>query len=98
MDICVLKHLELLGFRARDKITGAEGVVDTVSFDLYGCIQGSLNTGLKYDGERKPNYWFDIARLERVDDDRIMEPPNFIQGEIAEGKMGPADKPTARAK
>ena len=97
MDICVLKHLELLGFRARDKITGAEGVVDTVSFDLYGCVQASINMGLKDDGERKPAYWFDVSRLERVNEDRVMEPPNYIRGEIAEGKQGPADKPTARA-
>ena len=97
MNVPVLDHLALLGYRARDKVSGAEGVVDTLSFDLYGCVQASLNSGLKPDGEKMPAYWFDIARLERVSDERVMEPPDFTAGDIAMGKHGPADKPMEKA-
>ena len=35
----ILGHLELLGQKVEDKVTGFRGVVTTISFDLYGCIQ-----------------------------------------------------------
>ena len=49
MDI--KKHLEILGFRVTDKVTGLTGVAVSVSFDLYGCIQVIVNPGLDKDGK-----------------------------------------------
>ncbi len=38
----VQEHLCKLGLKAEDMVTGFKGVVSTVSFDLYGCIQAVL--------------------------------------------------------
>ena len=35
-----MTDLELLGLQVRDKVTGFAGVCESVSYDLYGCIQG----------------------------------------------------------
>jgi hypothetical protein len=83
----------------RDRVTGFEGVVCSISFDLYGCIQATLNPGMDKDGKLKDSMWFDIGRLERKvlasgPMDRVMEKPDYLQGSQAEGKQGPAEKPT----
>lgn len=33
-----MKHIDLLGLKAEDKVTGFKGVITTLSFDLYGCV------------------------------------------------------------
>ena len=49
--IAIKEHLEMLGYRVRDKVTGYEGVVTTIGFDLYGCIQATINPGVGKDGK-----------------------------------------------
>jgi len=34
--------LAMLGYNGTDKVTGMEGVVTSVGFDLYGCVQGGV--------------------------------------------------------
>ena len=63
MDLNVKKHLSLLGKRVKDKVTGLEGVVTSVGFDLYGCIQVIIHPGLDSSGKLQDPHWFDIARL-----------------------------------
>ena len=60
-------HLDLLGFKVKDKVTGASGVVSSVSFDLYGCIQAVVSPPAPPEGEPKEGRWYDIARLEIID-------------------------------
>ena len=92
------RHIALLGMRAKDKITGMSGIVDCVGFDLYGCIQASLKpTDMTAEGKPKESYWIDVTRLDVDDAPRVMPLPDFEKGYVAEGKKGPADKPTARA-
>lgn len=92
------RHIELLGFNAKDKITGLEGVIDGICFDLYGCIQASLKPRtLDKDGKVKDGYWVDVTRLEINTTDRVMPVPDFYEGYVAEGRKGPAEKPSARA-
>jgi len=92
------KHIELLGCKAKDKITGLEGVIDSVCFDLYGCIQASIKpTKLDDAGKIRDGYWVDVTRLNIKTNTRVMEVPNFYEGYVAEGKKGPADKPASRA-
>jgi hypothetical protein len=62
------KSLALLGFPVRDRVTGATGVVTSVGFDLYGCVQCIVNPGLSNDGKMLDSLWFDINRLEVTDD------------------------------
>jgi hypothetical protein len=89
----ILAHLGMLGFRVKDRVTGAEGIVTSVSFDLYGCVQAIVNPGLDKDGKQRDQFWFDIARLETTSDGPVMAVPDFIEGAMAEGRHGPAEKP-----
>ena len=91
------KHIELLGFMAEDKITGFRGVIESVSFDLYGCIQILLKPKMNDRGEIPAGNWFDITRIKIINKKRIVDMPNFYEGYIANGKKGPADKPINRA-
>lgn len=85
------KHLDWLGQKVRDRVTGAEGVVTSVCFDLYGCIQADINRGFGDDGKPKQSFWFDVKRLERIGDAPVMPRPNFET--IAQGaENGPAEK------
>lgn len=91
--VAIKEHLEMLGYRVRDKVTGYEGVVTTIGFDLYGCIQATINPGVGKDGKLADSCWFDIARLEKITTKPVMDIPNFDYGLIAEGKKGPSEKP-----
>lgn len=93
--ISIEKHLGLLGLRVRDRITGFTGVVASVSFDLYGCVQAIINPGLDKDGKLLDQCWFDANRLEVLTKKPVMHPPDFKVGPEAEGKKGPAEKPAA---
>ena len=85
------QHLKLLGAQMKDKVTGIEGMVDSVSFDAYGCVQATLRAKANDKGEIPQSHWFDVKRLEESGD-RIMEaPPHFTTPPGMEN--GPADKP-----
>lgn len=86
-------HVKLLGHRVQDKITGIKGVVTSVSFDLYGCIQAYINRGLDKDGKWLDSQWFDIARLTPLSTKPVMVAPDFGAGPIADGDKGPESKP-----
>ncbi len=47
------EHISKLGLEATDKVSGMKGVLTTLSFDLYGCVQYVL-TASKLDKEGKP--------------------------------------------
>ena len=79
--------LTLLGYRVRDKVTGLEGVVTCICFDLYGCIQATLNPGVDKEGKLREQAWFDVARLEVISKEPVMPPPDFAV------EKGPAEKP-----
>ena len=91
------KHLSYLGCKGKDKITGFEGVVDSVCFDLYGCIQVSLKPPMTKEGKVENGYWFDINRIVLESKKPVMKAPNFDEGYQAEGRQGSADKPSSRA-
>src|SRR4051794_21332220 len=91
--IHVNNHLNMLGLKVADKVTGFKGVVASVSFDLYGCVQAIVNPGVDKDGKPMDSCWFDVARLHVMSSDPVMERPNFEFGPVAEGKHGPAEKP-----
>jgi hypothetical protein len=87
------KHLELLGLRVEDRVTGFKGVVSSISFDLYGCVQASVNPGMGKDGKLGDQTWFDVNRLKVLSKAPVMETPDFEFGPQSEGKQGPAEKP-----
>jgi len=89
------KHLDFLGMRVEDRVTGFKGVVATVAFDLYGCIQAVVNPGADEDGKLRDSQWFDITRLRITDEKPVMNRPEFewTPQVIAEGRKGPAERP-----
>ena len=90
------KHLDLLGRKVQDKVTGFTGVVVSISFDLYGCIQAIVHPGLDDKGNTRESGWFDVARLQILPGDTVMDRPTFEWSEelVAKGNHGPAEKPT----
>lgn len=74
-------------------MTGLKGVVASISFDLYGCVQAIVNPGLAADGKLAESLWFDVNRLKVLDTMPVMDRPNFDFGYQAEGKQGAAEKP-----
>jgi len=87
-------HINLLGLDVTDKITGFTGIVTSVCFDLYGCIQATIHPGLDKEGKIRDCHWFDISRL-RIDTIKpVMDRPDFTLLPLADGGKGPADKPT----
>jgi hypothetical protein len=101
--ISIKKHLDMLGMVVEDRVTGFRGVVTSVGFDLYGCIQAIVNPGLDKDGRIGDQHWFDIGRLKLADgedgEEPVMTRPDFdfdsADGKkaIAEGHKGSAERP-----
>jgi hypothetical protein len=87
------KHLEKLGLKAKDVVTGYSGVITTISFDLYGCVQCIITPPIDEDGEIKHGNWFDITRVKILDNNPVMQQPDFDKGYVAEGKKGCSIKP-----
>lgn len=89
------KAFELLGCPVKDKVSGYEGTVTSIGFDLYGCIQAVVSQKSQGTAEKGliigDAHWFDIKRL-TVTGERVMEAPNFSMPEI-----GGADKPLPRS-
>lgn len=71
--------VDMLGKTGKDKITGSKGIVTSVSFDLYGCIQVILNPGkVGADGKEIACVgWIDVNRVRVVKEERVMEHPDF---------------------
>lgn len=89
----VRKHIELLGMRVEDRVTGFKGVIASISFDLYGCVQAIVNPGIDKEGKPRDSQWFDVNRLKVTNKSPVMERPNFEFGPLAEPLKGPAEKP-----
>lgn len=87
------EHIDLLGMKVEDKVTGFKGVVSSISFDLYGCVQAVVAPGMDKDGKLPEGKWFDVARLTVTSESPVMDRPNFESGNQAEGKQGAAEKP-----
>lgn len=95
MDKLIVESaFKMLGYNGKDKVTKFEGVIDSVCFDLYGCIQISLNPGIDKDGKKKDGYWFDVKRV-TLSDTRVMEPPIYLHIKTG-SEIGAAEKPTQR--
>lgn len=94
-------HIDLLGKKAKDKVTGFTGVLTGVSFDLYGCIQVVITPELDKDGKIQDGRWLDINRVEITDENRVMPVPQFAK-EVKYGATpashthGPAEKPARK--
>jgi len=89
MDVSA--HLDLLGRRVADRVTGIEGVVTSVSYDLYGCVQALVVPPASADKARVE--WYDVGRLKTLRGRRAMPLPDFTANYIVAAAKGPALKP-----
>ena len=82
----MLEYMNLLGIAVEDKVTGFSGVVTTISYDLYGCVQAVVTP--KHKSEEKDSYsgrWFDTKTSIVKSDKPVMEVPTFYTGSIPGG-------------
>ena len=92
------QYIQMMGHKFRDLVTGYEGIAESVSFDLYGCIQVALRpeTVKDKEGPKMPNgQWFDATRLKKISTKRVMEIPTFERLD-KKPAPGPADKSSIR--
>ena len=87
----VEEHLDLLGTQMKDRVTGYKGMVDSVCFDAYGCVQATLRPRVDKDGKIPDGTWFDVKRLEPAGK-RLMDVPPFVTTPPGR-EAGPASKP-----
>lgn len=95
-NIDLKQHLEILGHKVEDRVTGYSGVASSVAFDLYGCIQVAITPPVDKTGKADSGHWFDIARLKVISKKPVMQLPNYTWGIQAEGRQGCSEKPTSR--
>lgn len=72
-----------LGIKARDRVTGAEGIIDMRAEYLNGCIRYSLQPpcSSKEPNKRPDAYWVDEQQLEQIDEGLNAKP-------VMKGKRG----------
>lgn len=87
------KFFDLLGLVGMDRVTGIKGVIESLDFDLYGCVQVLINQGADESGKMKEKYWMDVRRIKILDANPVMEQPNFEYEYQADVKQGAAGKP-----
>ena len=71
-----------LGDRARDGITGFEGIVVGISSHITGCDTAGLVPEELYKGKTMVAHWFDVTRL------KILEVQAFTPSNDRDGKTG----------
>jgi hypothetical protein len=88
--------VDMLGYSAKDKVTKQCGVISSVCFDLYGCIQVLLTPlKVKNNIDIRPQGWFDINRIIITNKKRIMTHPSFENKyNNVNDTGGPSEKPT----
>ena len=91
----ITETIDLLGLTGKDKVTGAVGVIECISFDLYGCVQIALRAQINDKGEYPDSRWYDVSRITVQDVPRVMPIPAFqaIARIPEEYPHGAADKP-----
>lgn len=101
------RAVNMLGYSGKDLVTGMQGIVTSVAFDLYGCIQVCINPGLDKDGKHRESSWYDSTRIE-IDTaaERVLPLPLHCAEIIAAAQLtgeepasspkGPAEKPVGK--
>jgi hypothetical protein len=57
-----------LGKKARDKVTGFQGIITARTEHLTGCDRYQVTPPVKADGTKPEEYWFDEAELDIIGD------------------------------
>lgn len=86
------QDFSMLGKRVKDKITGFEGVVTSLGFDLYKGVDYAV-TPPSSETDVYCGGWINPLRVETLSETPVMEIPNFNKGYVSEGRKGAASKP-----
>jgi hypothetical protein len=88
--------LRLLGLKVKDRVTQFEGIVTSVGFDLYGCIQAVVTPEMTAPAKVEDSRWFDTSRLEILHAIPVMAVPQY--GVVPKSTQVPGgfDKPIPR--
>ena len=100
-ETTIINHLKLLGLKVRDKVTNFEGVVISIGFDLFGCIQALVKPVVNDNYKMEDPCWLVVTRLIIVSESPVMKVPNYSDIDyvnidkkiIRKGEKGPALKP-----
>ena len=84
------ENMKLLGCKVVDVVTGLTGIVTSIAFDLYGCVQAIIDPGLDKDNKLPERHWFDLKRLRVLDATPVMTVPTFEF--VPGGQEKPAQK------
>lgn len=101
-----MNEINLLGLKVTDKVTGQVGIVTSICYDLYGCVQAIINPGKGADGKLGECMWFDVSRLHIEKGPRVLPLPSFGQpmnddpweptSVLTKSAKGPESKPVPR--
>lgn len=72
-----MKDFNLLGLKVEDLVTGCKGVVTSMSYDLYGCVQAIVTPFVDKDEKPGDARWYDTKRLRVLDSTPVMPIPSF---------------------
>lgn len=89
----IQNNIDLLGYEVEDKVTGFKGIITSISFDLYGCVQAIVLPKVDKDAKIPDPRWFDLPRLKITSKKPVMEQPRFHDKRVVEGRKGAAEKP-----
>jgi hypothetical protein len=79
MEESMQEHLKLLGQKVRDVVTGFTGVVTSISFSLYGCIQAVVTPDYDEKGGKQPEgRWVDVSGLQLLSKKAVLPVPTFV--------------------
>jgi hypothetical protein len=88
----VQENLQKLGHKVTDRVTGFKGVITSMTFDLYGCIQAVVTPQAETQSQKiEDSRYFDIQRLKITSKNPVMDVPAFVSAD-----KGPAEKPAIR--
>lgn len=88
----MIQHFDMLGRSGEDLVTGFSGVVTTLSFDLYGCVQVVLTPKANADKGIREGQWLDVTRVKLHNGQPVMALPDFEKGYVATGAKGASMK------
>ena len=76
MNTLIEKQIVKLGLKVKDKITGTEGVLINVSFNVFGTVEGLID--VSPEGSYEQSYWMDMKGLEVINKEPVMTQPDFV--------------------
>ena len=79
--------MDYRGFKAKDKITGYEGIVNSHYVYLYNVDRIGIQSQELNDGQPKESVYFDINQIEFIGDAPVIEPVKLIDNPFKLGDL-----------